>query len=167
MYVAMVEVPAVEETYWPQMMYTRSKSCIEPMTDRNAQTRIVGPSSGRVIQRWICQYEAPSMAAASYSSSGMLWIPASIRITAKPMYFQEMITINVQMAMFGSAIQSTLNAPSPIFVRRVLTAPWYWSMRPQPVPTITSLITYGMKMSTRITERPRMFWSVSYTHLTL
>ena len=50
--------------------------------------RIVGPSSGSVMYRWICQYEAPSIAAASDSSSGMPWRPARNRITANPMYFQ-------------------------------------------------------------------------------
>jgi len=51
----MVETPAVPATYWPQMMYTRSNSCSDPMIDRNAQMRRVGPSSGTVIRRWICQ----------------------------------------------------------------------------------------------------------------
>lgn len=33
-------------------------------------------------------------------------MPAIIRMTAKPMYFHEMMNINVQMAIFGSEIQS-------------------------------------------------------------
>ena len=79
-------------------------------------------------------------------------------MTAKPMYFQEMITISVQMAMFGSAIQSWAKAPRPMFVSMSLTAPVYCSIRPQPVPTMTSEITYGTKIRTRISDRPRMFW---------
>jgi hypothetical protein len=52
------------------------------------------------------------MAAASKSSSGMPWRPARNRITAKPMYFHEMITISDQMAIFGSDSQSTAS-PQP------------------------------------------------------
>jgi hypothetical protein len=50
--------------------------------------RMVGPSSGTVISLWVCQYDAPSTAAASDNSSGMFCIPARNKITAKPMYFQ-------------------------------------------------------------------------------
>ena len=37
-----------------------------------------------------------------------------------------------------------------------LTAPLVWSIRLQPVPTMTSETTYGTKISTRISERPRI-----------
>lgn len=49
MYVAMVDVPAVAETYCPQMMYTKSNSCREPMIDRKHAIRIVGPRRGKVM----------------------------------------------------------------------------------------------------------------------
>ncbi len=137
----MVEVPAVDATYWPQMIQTRSNSCSEPMIDRNAQMRMVGPISGRTMWRWICQYEAPSMAAASLSSSGMPWSPARNRITAKPMYFHVMMISSVQMASAGSEIQSARRAPSPIFSRAPFSAPPDCSMRPQPRPTTTSEMT--------------------------
>ena len=61
----MVDVPAVAATYCPQMMLTRSNSCRDPMIDRNAQMRMVGPSSGSVMRHWVCQKLAPSIAAAS------------------------------------------------------------------------------------------------------
>lgn len=40
------------------------------MIDRNAQMRSVGASRGSVMRHWICQYEAPSIAAASCSFLG-------------------------------------------------------------------------------------------------
>ena len=55
MYVAMVDVPAVAETYWPQMMYTKSNSCREPMIDMKHEMRTVGPRRGSVMFLWICQ----------------------------------------------------------------------------------------------------------------
>lgn len=42
-------------------------------------------------------------------------------MTAKPMYFHEMMNINVQMAIFGSEIQSA--PPSPIFLSSAFNAP--------------------------------------------
>ena len=81
------------------------------------------------------------MAAASKSSSGMLCRPARKRITAKPMYFQVMMSISDQMATLGSDSQSTVQPGSPTLVSRSLIAPLVWSMRLQPVPTITSDIT--------------------------
>ena len=38
-------------------------------------------------------------------------MPASIRMTAKPMYFQLMMTSKVIMAIFGSASQSGPSMP--------------------------------------------------------
>jgi len=62
-------------------------------------------------------------------------------MTAKPMYFHEMITMRDQMATSGSAIQSTAQPDRPSFSSMSLTAPVVWSMRLQPVPTMTSAIT--------------------------
>lgn len=56
--------------------HTRSKSWIEPMTDRKMLIRRVGASSGRVTLRNRCQALAPSMRAASVNSRGMDWSPA-------------------------------------------------------------------------------------------
>ena len=38
-----------------------SKSWSEPIIDRNAQVRMVGPSSGIVIRRCVCHQLAPSI----------------------------------------------------------------------------------------------------------
>lgn len=83
-------------------------------------------------------------------------MPAIIRMTAKPMYFHEMMNINVQMAIFGSEIQSA--PPSPIFLSSAFNAPVVWRMRLQPVPTMTSETTYGTKIRVRISARPLNFW---------
>lgn len=56
--------------------HTRSKSWIEPMTDRKMLIRRVGARSGRVTLRNRCQALAPSMRAASVNSLGMDWSPA-------------------------------------------------------------------------------------------
>ena len=74
----------------PVSTQTMSKSWIVPMTDRNMLIRMVGPSSGSVTCRNACQALAPSVAAASVSSCGMLCRPARKRIMWKPKYFQEM-----------------------------------------------------------------------------
>ena len=71
----------------------------------------MGASSGSVMLHCICQNPAPSTLAASYSSSGMDCMPASMRMTAKPMYFQLMMTSSVIMAIFGSASQSGPSMP--------------------------------------------------------
>ena len=57
------------------MIHTMSNSCSEPMIDRKIQIRIVGPSSGSVTRRVVCQDVAPSIAAASRSSSGIALEP--------------------------------------------------------------------------------------------
>ena len=82
--------------------------------------------------------------------------PASMRITANPMYFQLMMNIRVPIATDGSAIHDCAAPSSPIFSSIELRAPVSRSMSDHPVPTTTSLITYGTKMSTRIRLRPRM-----------
>ena len=75
--------------------------------------------------RWICQYDAPSIAAASESSSGMPCSPARNRMTAKPMYFQVMITISVQIATFGSDSQSCWQrAEADLLEQPVQRAAW-------------------------------------------
>lgn len=71
----------------------------------------------------------------------MLCRPARKRITAKPTYFQVMITMSDQMATLGSDNQSTVQPGRPILTSMPLTAPLVWSMRLQPVPTITSEMT--------------------------
>jgi hypothetical protein len=53
-------------------IHTMSNSWSDPIIDRNAQVRIVGPSSGIVMLRCTCHQVAPSSCAASYKSSGML-----------------------------------------------------------------------------------------------
>src|SRR5258705_4347002 len=63
----------------PVTIHTTSNSCIEPIIDRKIQIRIVGPSSGIVILRWACHQLAPSIAAASCSSSGTFCRPARNR----------------------------------------------------------------------------------------
>ena len=118
--------------------------------------RSVGASNGSVMLFWICQNPAPSTFAASYSSSGIDCMPASMRMTANPMYFQLMSSSSVQIATLGLASQSTPCMPSDS--RIWLTAPFFWSSRLQPVPTMTSETTYGTKMSVRIRPRPLNFW---------
>src|SRR5215475_11920698 len=97
MYVAMVlEAPSDRTDAW-EVTHGMSNSCNEPMIDRNIQIRMVGPSSGMVICRWICHQLAPSIAAASVNSSGMFDRPARKRMSAKPVYFQVSTNRNVQM----------------------------------------------------------------------
>ena len=72
------------------------------------------------------------------------------------MYFQVMITISVQIAIAGRRASPVASAPSPIFSSRPLSAPLDWSMRLQPMPTTTSEMTYGTKMSTRMTDWSRI-----------
>ena len=72
-----------------------SKSWIAPIIDRNPQVRMVGPSSGTVIRRWTCHHDAPSIWAASISSSGTPCSPARKSSTARPRYFQVSTTKTV------------------------------------------------------------------------
>src|SRR5690625_7265085 len=44
----------------PVRIHTMSNSCSDPIMDRKAQVRIVGPSSGIVILRCTCHQVAPS-----------------------------------------------------------------------------------------------------------
>ena len=76
-------------------IHTMSKSWSEPIIDRNAQIRMVGPSSGMVMRRWVCHQVAPSSAAASLRSGETPWSPARNRMIAKPMYFQVSTTKTV------------------------------------------------------------------------
>ncbi len=69
--------------------HTRSNTCSAPMTDKNTDTRTVGPSSGSVTWRNTSQLVAPSMDAASFSSFGTCCKPASIRIMWIPKYFHD------------------------------------------------------------------------------
>ena len=41
--------------------HTMSKSWSDPMIERNAQIRMVGPSSGSVMYHWVCHQLAPSI----------------------------------------------------------------------------------------------------------
>ncbi|OUE07510.1 hypothetical protein CMsap09_01080 [Clavibacter michiganensis] len=68
-----------------------------------------------------------------------------------------MIVMSDQMAMSGLASQSCWRSASPMFARKPLRAPEPWSMRLQPVPTTTSEMTYGTKISTRMIDWPRSF----------
>ena len=124
--------------------------------ERNTQIRNVGASNGNVMLLCICQKLAPSTLAASYSSSGMDCMPASIRITAKPTYFQLISNSSVQIAIFGSASQS--GPLMPKLARISLMAPFFCSNRLHPVPTMTSETTYGTKMRVRMRPRPLNFW---------
>ena len=83
----------------------RSNTWRAPIIDRKTETRIVGPRSGRVIRRIACQRLAPSIAAASSSSRGMPWRPASRMIMWNPKYFHEMMTNIVSITIDGSASQ--------------------------------------------------------------
>lgn len=57
------------------------------------------------------------------------------------MYFHEMMPISVQMASFGLDSHSACRKPRPMCCSRSLTAPLLWSIRLQPVPTMTSEMT--------------------------
>ena len=83
-------------------------------------------------------------------------MPASIRITAKPTYFQLISNSSVQIAIFGSASQS--GPLMPKLARISLMAPFFCSNRLHPVPTMTSETTYGTKMRVRMRPRPLNFW---------
>ena len=74
-------------------------------------------------------------------------------MTAKPMYFHVRIAMSVQIAMRGSESQSWGEPRRGRDLRgSPFTAPFVASMRLNPVPTMTSAITYGTKMRTRITD---------------
>src|SRR5665647_713936 len=70
----------------------------------------------------------------------MLCRPARKRITAKPMYFQEMMTIRDQIATLGSASQSTVQPDRPILSSRPLTAPVVWSLMLQTTGAVNGLL---------------------------
>lgn len=73
-------VTAIVSEWWSGppwvVTQTRSKSWIDPITERKTLMRRVGASSGRVTLRKRCQGPAPSMRAASVNSAGMDWSPA-------------------------------------------------------------------------------------------
>ena len=114
---------------------------------RGAAGSRCGRSDGRL---------APSMAAASSSSRGMPWSPASMMIMWKPKYFHEMTT-NMrhhhdrsvgQPLLDQEAEPDGLEAPG----RRM---PFGYRSSWNTTPVTTSDRTYGAKNRTRSTVRPR------------
>ncbi len=98
-----------------------------PMIDRNAQMRIVGPSSGSVMRALDLPVGgAVDLRRPRTSSWGMPWRPARKRMTAKPMYFHVMIAIRVQIAMLGSASQSCAGAAEADLLEEVRSARRWW-----------------------------------------
>src|SRR4051794_3500422 len=97
MYVAMVLDAPSDRTAPEEATQITSNTCSEPIIDRNAQIRMVDPSSGMVTYRWICHQLAPSIAAASVSSAGTFDRPARNKMMAKPVYFQVRMNSIVQM----------------------------------------------------------------------
>ena len=67
-----------------------------------------------------------------------------------------MMSMSDQIAIDGSDSQSTAQPSSPILPSRSLTAPLVCSSRLQPVPTMTSEITYGTKISRRVARLRRV-----------
>ena len=100
------------------MTQIMSNSWSAPIIDRNTDTRRVGPSSGSEMWRKACQRPAPSIRAASSSSCGMPWSPASRMIMWNPKYFHEMMTNRVSITIPPSPSQSWTTPPRPAPVER-------------------------------------------------
>ena len=116
------------------------------MIDRKTETRMVGPSSGRVTYRNACRRSAPSIRAASLSSLGMPWSPASIRIMWKPKYFHEMITNIVIITNVASPSQSWTRTSSPDARDSAeSTKACGWSSSRNMMPVTASDSTYGQE----------------------
>ena len=135
-----------------------SKHWIEPIMDRNAQVRIVGPSSGIVIRHCVCHQEAPSSWAASWSSSETPCMPARKSSTARPRYFQVSTRSTIHRAYSGVPSQPCSGGVSPIRAVKASMKPYCgcssWS---QTTAAMTSASTYGTKMIVRSRPWPRIF----------
>src|SRR5256885_17212103 len=92
----LLEAPS-DRTAGVEATQSTSNTCSEPIIDRNIQMRIVDPSIGIVTCRWLCHQLAPSIAAASMSSSGMFARPARERMMANRVYVQVRMNSIVQM----------------------------------------------------------------------
>ena len=98
-----------------------SKTWRYPIVVMTTANNSVGRSSGRVTDLKAAQRPAPSMEAASYSWTGMVWSPARNRTIAKPRFRQAAITMSEGMARVGVPSQS---GPSmPIAPRVMLSSP--------------------------------------------
>ena len=137
------------------MIQMMSKTCSEPMTVMKTQILIVGPSSGSVTRRVVCQGDAPSMAAASFSSAGMPCSPASSKMMPKPMYCQVSTTKMVYSTTWRLASHSCTSPPSPTDLHHLSTKPPGCSNSDHMTAVTAGGSTYGAKITSRMNVRPR------------
>ena len=108
-----------------------------------------------------CQGLAPSIRAASYSSSGIVWSPDSQMIMWKPTACQIERTMMAPSAVLGLLSQSVPSqAPKLIVLIIELINPFSWYMNFHRIDTTTIDVTTGMKKMTRKIVTPR---SVRFT----
>src|SRR4051812_17401831 len=155
MYVAMVLDAPSDRTAGEDATQITSKTCNEPIIDKNIQIRIVGPSIGIVMYRWTFHQLAPSIAAASVSSLGTLDSPARNRMSAKPVYFHVRMNSIVQITTGRLDSHPVIRPPRPTESSNVSVTLPRRSSSDHMMPTVTSAITYGTKTSSRKNDRPR------------
>ena len=100
---------------------TRSKSCRGQSWKGTPQIRNVGASNGNVML--FASAKTRPIHFGCFTVHRMDCMPASIRITAKPTYFQLISNSSVQIAIFGSASQS--GPLMPKLARISLMAPFF------------------------------------------
>src|ERR1700722_2027841 len=82
---------------------------------------LVERSSGMVIERICCHGEAPSMAAASYVSSGMSWMAAVYRMKLKPNVHHNVSRVTASQA--PEVLPRKFGADSPTPLNSLLMSP--------------------------------------------
>src|SRR5919197_3180198 len=80
------------------------KAKIEPTTTAK---KIVGDKSGKVTRQKRDHGPAPSISAASWSSSGTDWSPADIRMKLRPRFCQIVVTATAVNATDGMKLRIT------------------------------------------------------------
>ena len=118
---------------------------------------MVGLSPGHVTLANCCQGLAPSIRAASYSSSGIVWSPDSQMIMWKPTACQierKMMAPRAVLGLFSQSVPD--HAPKVIVSIIELINPFSWYMNFHRIDTTTIDVTTGMKKTTRKKVTPRM-----------
>src|SRR3990172_2829949 len=101
----------------------------------------VGESMGRVTCQNCAQRPAPSIRALSYSSSGIVWSPASTMTVNRPMFIQTVAIETEMSAQFGSVNQAPICASTPWCSLTAQPPSFSHATRDSPTPSKTSFST--------------------------
>ena len=135
----------------PVMTYTGSKARKVQMASSRTIVAMTPRSAGMVMYQNFCSGVVPSMSAASYTSSGIAWSPAS-SITMKNGKARQMfmaVTDTSDVAGLPSQLMVALGSSRPMLVRKPFTTPKGESIRTQIIPATVGARSQGMISSPR------------------